>query len=402
MASTFKTLLNDDVVSTRTLLHEAIPITGTIMSGTTYDTKQIKTYTHGMFESTFDYPYLSSSANHLLDITYGHSPAVFAHLSGTQQAGYQVQKKRDIYNQFAQVLMGYDESGSIRTFDSDGTLNAPAATTVANGEVVADAVGTMHHCFFLSFARLLVKDEVKKGSFRLDLKPSGSLATPGVGSSDAPDVDTSFKLGDYSSNSEYFTSPAGDYGLIFKADADKSDPSKSVGLIFYQAGVVILTGAIFHDPVAYAADDTKGGALTFGYSGSEGSTSVWGAGGALGGNSTKADGVLHAQASGSIENLAQGFRNRWVDCNFNNTIELNSTIYFARINHNEFNYSSNPTYVSSGKLVVKNNVSDLPVTYLTTVGLYSPDNELLAVAKLSEPIRKDPNTELTLRVRLDY
>ena len=72
------------------------------------------------------------------------------------------------------------------------------------------------------------------------------------------------------------------------------------------------------------------------------------------------------------------------------------------MNHNEFNYSSNPTYVSDSKLVVKNNVNDLPITYMTTVGLYSPDNELLAVAKLSEPIRKDPNTELTLRVRLDY
>jgi hypothetical protein len=91
-----------------------------------------------------------------------------------------------------------------------------------------------------------------------------------------------------------------------------------------------------------------------------------------------------------------------VDCDFNNTIELNSTIYFARINHNEFNYSANPTYVSGSKLVVKNNVNDLPVSYITTVGLYSPDNELLACAKLSEPIRKDPNTELTLRVRLDY
>ena len=58
--------------------------------------------------------------------------------------------------------------------------------------------------------------------------------------------------------------------------------------------------------------------------------------------------------------------------------------------------------MSGSKLVVKNNVNDLPLTYITSVGLYSPDNELLAVAKLSEPIRKDPNTELTLRVRLDY
>jgi len=100
--------------------------------------------------------------------------------------------------------------------------------------------------------------------------------------------------------------------------------------------------------------------------------------------------------------MADGFRHTIDSIDFNNTIELNSTIYFCRINHNEFNYSSNPTFTSAGRLVVKNNVTDLPVTYITTVGLYSPDNELLAVAKLSEPIRKDPNTELTLRVRLDY
>ncbi len=42
------------------------------------------------------------------------------------------------------------------------------------------------------------------------------------------------------------------------------------------------------------------------------------------------------------------------------------------------------------------------MSYITSVGLYSPDNELLAVAKLSEPIKKDPTQELILRVRLDY
>jgi hypothetical protein len=52
--------------------------------------------------------------------------------------------------------------------------------------------------------------------------------------------------------------------------------------------------------------------------------------------------------------------------------------------------------------VVKNSSTDNPVSYVTTVGLYSADNELLAVAKLSEPLQKDPSTELTLRVRLDY
>ena len=382
MASTFKTLLNDDVVSTRTLLHEAIPITGTIVSGTSYNKTQIKTYTHGMFESTFDYPYLSSSANHIFDLTFGHHESVYTALNDAG-TGYQIQKKRDIYNQFAQVLMGYDESGSIRHFDSDGTLD--------DGDT-----GKMTECFFLSFSRLLVKDEIKKNSFRLQIKPSGSvenLESCMPGENCANEEATTFTIGDYASANEYYTSPAGDYGLIFKTSADSSDPANSIGLIFYQAGVAVLSSSLF------------GGAETFGYSGSEGSGDQWGDGGnheLAASELADTTGVNHCIVSGSIENAAQGFRNRWVDCDFNNTIELNSTIYFARINHNEFNYSANPTYVSGSKLVVKNNVNDLPVTYITTVGLYSPDNELLACAKLSEPIRKDPNTELTLRVRLDY
>ena len=85
-----------------------------------------------------------------------------------------------------------------------------------------------------------------------------------------------------------------------------------------------------------------------------------------------------------------------------NTTELNSTIYFCRANHNDFNYSSNPTYLTSSKIRVKENQTDAPVAYITTVGLYSADNELLAVAKLSEPLRKDPTNEMVLRVRLDY
>ena len=46
MATTFKTLTNNDVTSTRTLLHEAIPITGTIVSGTYADDGNIKNYSH--------------------------------------------------------------------------------------------------------------------------------------------------------------------------------------------------------------------------------------------------------------------------------------------------------------------------------------------------------------------
>ena len=109
MAKTFKSLLGDDKTNTRTMLHEAIPITGTISSGT-YNAAgtetNIKTFSHGMFESVYDYPYLSSSANQIFDVTFGYSTGTFAATNA------QNSKKINIYNQMAQVLMGYDVSGS--------------------------------------------------------------------------------------------------------------------------------------------------------------------------------------------------------------------------------------------------------------------------------------------------
>ena len=43
MASTYKTFLSDDIANTRTLLHEAVPIAGTIVNGTTYTDNGVET-----------------------------------------------------------------------------------------------------------------------------------------------------------------------------------------------------------------------------------------------------------------------------------------------------------------------------------------------------------------------
>ena len=99
MATTFKTLLPSDVVDTRTKLHENIPITGTIVSGT-YNNENIQTHTHAMFTAVYDYPYLSSSANHIFDITYGYASNLSASTGRTQNA-----KKLNIYNQFLKKLL---------------------------------------------------------------------------------------------------------------------------------------------------------------------------------------------------------------------------------------------------------------------------------------------------------
>ena len=352
MATTFKTLTTNDVVNTRTLLHEAIPLTGTIASGT-YTDLNIKKFSHGMFESVFDYPFLSSSANHIFDLTFGYS----ADSNYSSSVSNQNSKKLNIYNQMAQVLVGYDATGSIQRFDQDGDI-------AAGGEKMDEA-------FFVNFSRLLTKDEIKKDSFRF------TLVTGGAPSAFA--ADTTMTIGDYGAiNSYKVNSPAGEYGILYTSSATP-DSNSGVGLIYYQAGIVVLSSSIFQ------------GTLPGGVAGRT----------ALGPGVLS--GALSPLATGStIDVLADSFRNRIMDISFNNTVELNSSVYFCRGGHNEFNYSNNPTYLNSSQIVVKNSSTDNPVSYVTTVGLYSADNELLAVAKLSEPLQKDPSTELTLRVRLDY
>lgn len=82
---------------------------------------------------------------------------------------------------------------------------------------------------------------------------------------------------------------------------------------------------------------------------------------------------------------------------------LSSDFIFVRARNSEFNYSENPSFISgSTGAVLFNSFIDDPKTYITTVGLYNNDQDLLAVAKLSRPLQKDFTKELLVRVKLDF
>ncbi len=82
---------------------------------------------------------------------------------------------------------------------------------------------------------------------------------------------------------------------------------------------------------------------------------------------------------------------------------LSSDFVFVRARNQEFNYSENPSFISgSTGEVIFNSFIDNPQIYITTVGLYNDNNELLAVAKLSRPLLKDFTKELLVRVKLDF
>ena len=497
----FKNLTQDDFTATTTMLNERIPLTGTLISGSArYGTSSadgralnIKSFAHNMFQSVYDYPHLSSSANHIFDITAGFSANTGQSVSAS--ATTDVAKKVNIYNQMAQVLVGYDVSGNVRRFDPDGNFS--------NNSV------KLENAVFLNFSRLLVKDEIKKGSFNLSIGIGEQYATPFSSKVTVSDVGSAVN---YRNNS-----PAGEYGFlkyvaqgasatltintnkasmssdsrfditdaagvtksfIFKTAENTVDGTTNasgrfkIGVAAEQAGlndaaantrqtaanavaakiVTVISTAAVQGVIGITATATnnvvtitqKTTGPTGNNAGGNGNfTETADANGKLaivnfaGGMSGDTVGLIYYQAgiaaltssffgkdaqvlngagkkhdnvlkTSNISSLADGVRHRINNITFDNVTELNSSIYFCRINHNDFNYSSNPTYLSESKIVVKTNPSVAneaglsPITYITTVGLYSTNNELMAVAKLSEPLKKTPDNEFTLRVRLDY
>lgn len=77
--------------------------------------------------------------------------------------------------------------------------------------------------------------------------------------------------------------------------------------------------------------------------------------------------------------------------------------YYIRVYPVTANYSNNPTFVSASKNTIRNtSFRNDPTVYVTSIGLYNEALELVAVAKMSKPIRKDYNTELSVTVKLEY
>ena len=353
MATSFKKLTpGTDIQQNLTKLHEAIPLTGTIVSGT-YSDNNIKNYSHGMFQSVYDYPYLSSSANHIFDLTAGYS-AVSSMTGSTGKV--QQNQKQDIYNEICQLVAGYDSSGNIERLDSEGAFGSAVAANKMN-EVV-----------YINLARLLTKDEIQKqtgGGFNFYLGNAAGYAAP---------FSTQLKIYDKDSTAYKTNSPAGEFNILYASGSTMSTSDQACGLLFYQAGIVALTSSLFKADLGGIACNMD----------------------------TAASSIDDLLVSGSISGTADAMRHRFYNLSFNNTTDLNSTIYFCRAGNTEFNYSSNATYLNNSKMRVKDVKTDAPVSYISTVGLYNADNQLLAVAKLSEPLKKTPADEVTLRVRLDY
>jgi hypothetical protein len=203
---------------------------------------------------------------------------------------------------------------------------------------------------FISVRRDMFKDELKKGGISLVLNHGSTQYT----ASD-PSAPTNFKQ-----------SVGGDY-----APLKWNGTGSEVGQVWYNAGVIVL-----HPDSAWGAVTTWSG--------------------------TKS--LVNSQYSGSINNLVDGFRRKTESVQFHNQTNIVSSLYFCRAGNNEFNYSSNPTFIDDSKRIRPTSGSNnsLTRTYITTIGLYDAQDNLLAVAKTNKPITKSPESEVVFRVRLDF
>ena len=156
-------------------------------------------------------------------------------------------------------------------------------------------------------------------------------------------------------------------------------------------------GTILLNPMALADFPASGG-IGLGYSGSY----AWGPQVVVSTGSqtpvTSANISLYQAISQSMTKLGTVG-----DFYLNSQETITSDFIFVRPRSSEFNYSENPSFISgsTGEVLYSNFINN-PQTYITTVGLYNDNNELLAVAKLSRPLPKDFTKEALIRVKLDF
>lgn len=406
--ATFKTITSDDIKTTTSVLNQLVDFVESDVSGSNTRKKyQVfvtssgdNAVTSSLFHTVYDQNYTLQTSNELFDMTMGIfegsdtvvdaqaglSPDANGKLLFPSQS-LMMREKISIYKQHAQLLLG----------DSSQRFTAPfTQSTVLDSNNIDEAL-------FINFKRLFVRDGIKRETFAVKMWQSSSFGDfdeAGFIASHAGEQNLivtelhpptgSFIYTDVGSSTSVERSPTGgDVGNIVNA----SDTSEVVGTMFYQQGI-----AVFDMKKIFNADQFITGSIQS--VGVKQNTDVH--------DSFIPGFVVSASMDQILDHVAStrfGSGSNTV-MTFQNNTKINSTLYFCRATADEFNYSTNPSYtneegrirvISAGQEGVEKSFS-----FITTVGLYDANEELLAVAKLSRPVEKNDEKDMTFRVRLDF
>lgn len=123
-------------------------------------------------------------------------------------------------------------------------------------------------------------------------------------------------------------------------------------------------------------------------------------GGAVYGTGTYGTGTYGEDALPFLENLITSNN---VTCSFSSSVTLFETQYKCTVDTSEFNFSLNPSLISgSTEGIVYDFVTGSYFSpYITTVGLYNENQDLIAVGKLAKPLPSNNTTDLTILINID-
>jgi hypothetical protein len=431
--ATFKEISAADIKTSKSALNQLVDMIQEDVSGsTTRRAYQVfvtgsgtTSVTASLFQTVYDQDYTLQTANSMFDMSVGlwYSGSTVQNIKlGEDTAGkllfpsssLQMREKVDVYRQHAAKLLG----------NADQAFYSPFSFATDPTSVSTDRI---NEALFLNFKRLFARDKIKRETFAMRFYTTGDLSGAPTANKSAAEsgivcaytgsnlfrttTSGSAIFTDVGAASNKRTTFGGEVGEI----VDASNTSRKVGLMFYDAGTAVLDLSKIMwgtQHVSGAISSVVGNPTVSGLATNE---TVIGSGSVLQtayGSNPAARFIPDFLTSGSIDDIVDHL----ASCRFSsgsntavtfqNVTSINSTLLFCRATADEFNYSSNPTYVDSdGRIVVVDEGQEdtqKAFSFITTVGLYDANDNLLAVAKLSRPIEKNDEKDLTVRIRLDF
>ena len=344
--------------------------------------------TSSLFQTAFDQDFTLQTANPVFDATVGiHPTSQLVTLTTTSydainhqyyfpSNSIQMREKIDIYRTFAQQLLGDSE----------------AAFTILSSSAGTSAGTSIKEALFFSFKRLFTRDQLKRETFALRMYYSGSNATVSDLSSSGTSEKIYTDLG--STTNVNYSFPGGSVGTL--VDTATVAP---VGQIWHDQGIVVLDATRVMNPIQRITGSIN--SVTTATEQFDGGLISCSAGGAY-------NPLFYSASIDNILDYVCSTRFVGTDATvmaFQNQTNINSSVYFCKFAADRFNYSSNPTYTDAdGRIVVIDpGQEDIQrgFAFITSIGLYDADNNLLAVAKTSRPILKNYQREFSVKVRLD-
>jgi hypothetical protein len=322
---------------------------GFFSSSTQYVTTD-STSSGAFFQEIFDKnPQTDTSAEVQFSIAYGHRTGGGGLQFNDDTGAENISSTKAIYSQYRNLVFGGDETQNF-TFDGH----------------------TPDDIYVLNINRSRYKSQIRLGNnFNLHLSSSNhtallkltddSVTTSGSANAFRAGVGREFNL------------VSGSNGIRVGTSNTFVTDSGSYGFVYPDAGFVILN--------ADALDHSGSGADVTGI--------------ALGSTTTADTAGRNPVKLQDALTLGDRFI-------LDSAETISSQFYFCRVKNGQFNYTTNPSFTKADGTLQHDSMIQNPQVYITTVGLYDDNQNLLAVAKLSKPLPKDFTKEALIKVKLDY